>query len=131
MKRTELIVIGLRLLVTLGIFVLFISLGKADVIEATPVSQEEQVIHITAKKFEYSPSEIILRKGVPVVLELTSLDRVHGFRLTEFGIRADIKPGEVTRVRLVPQQTGRFAFACDVFCGVSHEEMAAEIVVID
>jgi len=89
------------------------------------------VIHITAKKFAYSPSEIILKKGVPVVLELTSLDRAHGFRLTEFGIRADIKPGEVTRVRLVPQETGRFSFACDVFCGVSHEEMAAEIVVVD
>jgi heme/copper-type cytochrome/quinol oxidase subunit 2 len=73
----------------------------------------------------------IHKRGVPVVLELTSLDRAHGFRLTEFGIRADIKPEEVTRVRLVPQQTGRFAFACDVFCGVDHDEMAAEIVVVD
>ena len=131
MKSTELLVIGIRLLVILGIFILFPSLGKAAVFEAPPVSQEEQVIHITAKKFEYSPSEIILKKGVPVVIELTSLDRVHGFRLTEFGIRADIKPGEVTRIRLVPQQTGRFTFACDVFCGVNHEEMAAEIVVVD
>jgi cytochrome c oxidase subunit II len=131
MKRIKLLVIGVRLFVTLGIVVLFTSVGHAAEVGAPPVSQAEQVIHITAKKFEYNPSEIILKKGVPVVLELTSLDRVHGFRLTEFGIRADIKPGEVTRVRLVPQETGRFTFACDVFCGVSHEEMAAEIVVVD
>ena len=131
MRRNKLLVMSLQLFVTLGLFVLFTSVGNAAMIEATPVSQEEQVIHITAKKFEYSPSEIILKKGVPVVLELTSLDRVHGFRLVEFGIRADIKPGEVTRVRLVPQETGRFTFACDVFCGVNHEEMAADIVVVD
>src|SRR6476660_8036937 len=131
MKRSKLLVMGLRLFVTLGIVVLFTSVGNAAMIEATPVSQEEQVIHITAKKFAYSPSEIILKKGVPVTLELTSLDRVHGFRLTDFGIRAEIKPGEVTRVRLVPQHTGRFAFSCDVFCGVNHEDMAAEIVVVD
>ncbi|MGE0823913.1 MAG: cupredoxin domain-containing protein [Candidatus Binatia bacterium] len=106
---------------------------RSHAAEMAPVSatQGEQVIHITAKKFAYSPSEIILKKGVPVTLELTSLDRIHGFRLLDFGIRADIKPGEVTQIRLVPQYTGRFAFSCDVFCGVDHEDMTAEIVVVD
>jgi cytochrome c oxidase subunit II len=131
MKRVPLLELGIRLFVTLGTVMLFSSLEKADALDAPPGSQEEQVIHITAKKFAYSPNEIILKKGVPVVLELTSLDRVHGFRLTEFGIRADIKPGEITRVHLVPLQIGRFAFACDVFCGVDHDEMAAELVVVD
>jgi len=36
---------------------------------------------MTAKKFEYSPSEVHIRKGEHVVLELTSLDRKHGFKL--------------------------------------------------
>ena len=76
MKPAALFVIGIRLFVTLGIFMLFTSLGKAAVLEATPVSQEEQVIHITAKKFAYNPNKIILKKDIPVVLELTSLDRV-------------------------------------------------------
>jgi cytochrome c oxidase subunit II len=89
------------------------------------------VIHITAKKFTYTPREILLKKGVPVVLELTSLDRAHGFRLTAFGMRADVKPGEVTRVPIVPHETGRFSFECDVFCGINHEEMGGEIIVVD
>ncbi len=124
MKRVKLTVIA-------GIFVSFIALERFAAAEATPSVQQERVIQVIAKKFEYSPHEIILKKGEPVILELTSQDREHGFRLTDFGIRADIKPGQVTRVRILPRQVGRFSFACDVFCGVDHEEMAGEVVVVD
>jgi len=81
----------------------------------TTHSAQEPVIRMTAKKFEYSPNEITVKKGVPVVLEITSLDRDHGFKIPEFGVRADIKPGAITRVRIVPNKTGRFPFHCDVF----------------
>ena len=93
-------------------------------------SAQGHVIRVTARRFEYSPKEITVKKDVPVVLEITSLDRDHGFKLREFGIRADIKPGAVTRVRIVPNKTGRFPFECDVFCGSGHEEMTGQIVVV-
>src|SRR5713101_7814122 len=128
MKKVDLLGLGKELIVIAGIFVAFIATsGKAAGVEAIPGAQKEQVIQVTARKFAYNPHEIILKKGVPVMLELTSLDREHGFRLAAFGIRADVKPGEVTRVRIVPQETGRFSFECDVFCGVDHEEMGGEI----
>ena len=107
------------------------AVGDAAAAAALPVVQQERVIQVTAKVSEYSPHEIVLKKGEPVVLELTSQDREHGFRLPDFGIREDLKPGQVTRVRLLPQRVGRFSFACDVFCGVDHEEMVGEIVVVD
>lgn len=110
--------------------VMLIGLGAALAPRPTR-SAQEQVIRMTAKRFEYSPSEITVRKGVPVVLEITSLDRDHGFKLREFGVRADIKPGEVTRVRIVPNRTGRFPFECDVFCGTGHEDMSGELVVVN
>ena len=91
----------------------------------------EQVIHLTAKKFEYTPNEITLKKGVPVTIEITSLDRDHGFKVPELGVRADVKPGETTRVRIVPDRIGRFEFRCDVFCGSGHEDMAGEFIVVD
>jgi cytochrome c oxidase subunit 2 len=97
----------------------------------TTHSAAEQVIRVTAKKFEYSPDEITVKKGVPLVLEITSLDRDHGFKLPEFGVRADIKPGATTRVRFVPNKTGRFPFRCDVFCGSGHEDMSGELVVVN
>ena len=91
----------------------------------------EQVVHMTAKKFEYDPSEITLKKGIPVILEITALDRDHGFKVPELGIRADLKSGQVTRVRIVPERTGTFKFRCDVFCGSGHEDMSGELVVVD
>ena len=91
----------------------------------------EQVVHMTAKKFEYTPNQITLKKGVPVVLEITAIDRDHGFKVPELGVRADLKSGQVTRVRIVPDRTGTFEFRCDVFCGSGHEDMSGEIVVVD
>src|SRR5271157_6088592 len=91
--------------------------------------QAEQTIRITAKKFEYSPNEIRLKKGVPAVLELSSLDRVHGFNCPDLGVRADIIPGKVSSVRIVPQKAGIYEFHCDIFCGDGHEDMSGKIIV--
>ncbi len=88
-----------------------------------------QVIKITAKKFEYSPNEIKVKKGVPVVLELTSLDRLHGFNCPDLGIRSDINPGQVAKVSFTPQKAGTFVFFCDIFCGEGHENMNGKITV--
>ena len=100
--------------------------------EATgaPVSGE-QLVRMTAKRFEYSPAEVHVKRGVPVVLEITSLDHVHGFAAPDFHLRSDLPPGVVTRLRFLPDRTGRFGFHCDVFCGSGHEDMTGEIVVDD
>ena len=91
----------------------------------------ERVVRITAKRFTYEPSEVTLVRGQPVILELVSLDRTHGFRQPQLNIRTEIPEGSSTRVRIVPDQAGRFFFACDVFCGSGHEEMEGDIVVTD
>jgi cytochrome c oxidase subunit 2 len=96
-----------------------------------PVAQDERVIRISASTFDFNPSQITLKRGVPVVLELTSKDRHHGFKLSQFQIQVDIKPGEMERVRFVPNKTGKFTFLCDVFCGDGHEEMSGIIEVIE
>jgi cytochrome c oxidase subunit II len=99
---------------------------------ADPQGQEERTIQITAKKFAYSPNVIRIKTGVPVVLEFTSLDRTHGFSVPGLGgIRATIKPGKVTRVRIVAPKAGTYDFFCDVFCGAGHEEMTGKIIVED
>jgi len=91
----------------------------------------ETVVKMTAKKFQYSPAQVTVKKGTPVVLELTSEDSKHGFNLPDFGVRADVKPGAVTRVTFTPDKTGTFTFACDVFCGSGHEDMSGTLVVVD
>ena len=94
-------------------------------------AENEQVIQITAKRFEYSPKEITVKKGVPVVLEFTSLDRLHGFNCPGLKIRTDIHPGKVNPLRFVPDKAGTFPFHCDNFCGSGHEGMKGTIVVTE
>ena len=89
----------------------------------------DAVVHVTAKKFEFSPSTITLKRGVPVVLEIRSLDRRHGFQIKDLGVDEEIAPDKPTLVRLLPDKAGTFEFHCDVFCGSGHEEMAGRIVV--
>ncbi|HMA28697.1 MAG TPA: cupredoxin domain-containing protein [Thermoanaerobaculia bacterium] len=92
-------------------------------------SAEPRVVKISAKRFEFSPPEVHLKKGETVVLEVTSEDRVHGFNIPAFKIRRDIVPKEVTRVTLTPDKAGTFSFRCDVFCGDGHEDMTGTLIV--
>lgn len=92
---------------------------------------KQKVIKLTATKFEFSPSEITVKKGEPVVIEVTSRDVKHGFTLPDFGVRTDIQPGSVNRISFTPDKAGRFTFACDVFCGAGHEEMSGLLIVTE
>jgi cytochrome c oxidase subunit 2 len=94
-------------------------------------SPDEQVISIKAKKYEFTPGTITVKKGVPVVLELTSEDRLHGFNLPDFKVRTEVKPDGTSRIRFTPDKTGSFTFACDIYCGEGHEDMSGTLVVTE
>jgi cytochrome c oxidase subunit II len=91
---------------------------------------EPQVRKIVARKFTYLPNEVTLAKGVPALLEFTAVEVVMGFACPDFGIRADIVPGQVARVRFTPDRTGVFPYHCDIFCGDGHETMTGGIRVV-
>jgi len=91
----------------------------------------DKTIQITAKKFEFTPGEITVKKGEPVALEIKSEDVNHGFNLPDFGVRGDVKPGSVLRLRFTPDKTGQFTFTCDIFCGSGHEEMSGTLTVTE
>jgi len=120
----------------LVIFLVAASVGyfsQQSVVRSTArqLDADDQVFRISASRFEFKPAELIVRKGVPVVLELTSEDRHHGFKLSAFQLRADITPGMIQKVRFVPDKIGTFTFFCDVFCGGGHEDMSGTIRVIE
>ena len=100
-----------------------------DASAARPPARTEQVVQVTARKFEFVPSEIRLKAGVPAVIELTTLDRRHGFAVPDLGIDEEIAPGRPTLVRLTPERPGEYPFHCSVFCGDGHEGMSGRIVV--
>lgn len=98
--------------------------GAARLAAETPVE-----IHIVARKFEFHPNKVTVRRGQPVALVLTSEDRIHGFKIPDLGLRAEIVPGQETRVSFAPDKVGSFSFFCDVFCGDGHEEMDGTLIV--
>lgn len=110
-----------RLLMMLGVP---LALAVARLAAETPPE-----VRIGAKKFEFYPSEVTVKLGQPVVLVLTSEDRIHGFKMPELGLRTDIVPGQETRVMLTPQKAGSFTFFCDIFCGGGHEDMDGTLIV--
>ena len=109
----------------------FAMISVGAYVAAQSAEPAEQVIRITARKFNYTPAELRLKKGAPVILEFKTLDVVMGFNLPDFNVRADIVPDKVTRLRFVPDKTGTFVFLCDVFCGAGHEEMNGKLIVTD
>jgi cytochrome c oxidase subunit 2 len=104
--------------------------GLAAAFGAAALAQpKEKVIRVAAKKFEFTPAEIALVKGEPVVFELTSEDVTMGFYLPSYKTGTEIVPGKVTRFPFTPDREGTFEFICDVFCGEGHEDMGGKIVV--
>ena len=87
-----------------------------------------QVVKLVAQRFHYTPSEFTVQPG-EVVLEISSLDFVHGFNMPDLHLRADLPPGRVTQLRLTVTKPGDYEFVCDNFCGDQHEEMAGRMIV--
>lgn len=85
-----------------------------------PKNQGEVEFSITAKQFEFNPSQIIVKHGQKVTLHLMSLDVAHGFALPEFGIEEELLPKEPITVTFIADRKGNFPFVCSVICGAGH-----------
>jgi len=80
-------------------------------------------IKILAKRWDYTPSEVTLKKGVPVVIVLTSKDADHGLKLKELNLNIKAKKGQTSEGAFTPTVAGAFTGQCSVFCGSGHGSM--------
>ena len=84
---------------------------------------EPKVIAVTAKRFEFLPHELKLKKGETVTLHITSEDVEHGFFNRKMKIDTDVPAGQSADVTITPDQEGKFVIICDHFCGAGHGNM--------
>jgi cytochrome c oxidase subunit II len=89
-----------------------------------------QRIEIAAKRFAFTPGEITVKKGQPVVLVLKSMDVGHGMRIREVGVDMKVKAGETAEATFTPDKTGDFVGHCTVFCGSGHGSMTFKLHVV-
>lgn len=120
-----------------GVFLLSIALVAPRVADArsdakiTKSQDAVKVIRVTAERFAFTPSEIVVEKGTVIEFHLTSDDTDHGFRIVGTELNAVIpkrRRGE-TVVKYVADTAGRFVIECTRPCGAGHTAMRATLVV--
>jgi cytochrome c oxidase subunit 2 len=88
-------------------------------------------VEITAKKFDFTPSSITLKKDQPVVIVLKSEDVAHGLRFRELGFNVRASKGQTSEAAFTPTKTGDFVGQCSVFCGSGHGGMKLTLHVVE
>ncbi|MBX3278917.1 MAG: cupredoxin domain-containing protein [Acidobacteria bacterium] len=98
---------------------------------ALQAGADPQVITMTAKKYEFSPSTVTVERGRAVRLEITATDRTHGFEIKEFNIKVKLEKDKKTVVEFTPDKAGEFEIKCSEFCGFGHGRMKGKLVVTE
>jgi cytochrome c oxidase subunit 2 len=112
------------------ILFIIVSTGAA----AFCLSAEEpqpRAITISAKRFEFTPNQITLKRGEPVMLRVSAEDRDHGFYQKELKLALDLTPDHVSEATITPEKVGRFVVICDHFCGSGHGNMKLVVDVVE
>jgi cytochrome c oxidase subunit II len=97
--------------------------GYAQSIASTPE------IQITARKYDFAPDTVRVKKGDRVKLVITALDRDHGIMIEAFHIDHKLPKGEPVTVEFMAGQAGTFPFQCSQFCGLRHNKMKGTLIV--
>lgn len=119
-------------------------------IRLLPLQGRTHTVSLTAQKYGYSPSRIVVNKGDTVVLKPTSKDVTHGFLLDGYPVEFIIKQqginylkytweddegkrqtdwDKVSEIEFVADKAGKFTFRCTQTCGNLHPFMTGELIV--
>lgn len=80
-------------------------------------------VEVVAQRFNFTPGDITLKKGEPVVFVVTSKDVPHGLKFKDLNLTMGVKKGETKEIPFTPTQAGTFVGQCAVFCGSGHGSM--------
>ena len=105
-----------------AIILLFLAVAAS----AQPMTR---VVDVSAKRFEFTPNVITLKKDEAVTIRLSSMDRAHGLLIDALGVDLDAEEGKPGEVTITPHQAGRFAAICDHYCGSGHGNMKMIFIV--
>jgi cytochrome c oxidase subunit 2 len=109
-----------KILAAMGVAVAMVG---TSAVHASKAQESPSRIEIVAKRFEFSPNDITVKKGVPVTITLTSKDVDHGLKFAELNVALTAKKDKVNEITFTPEQTGDFTGQCFMFCGEGHGTM--------
>lgn len=121
---------GAATLVVLGLFVV----GLGGFVDASVAPGNSYEIQVTGQngswKFTYpngteSPNKLVVPKGRPIKLVMTSKDATRSFAIPEFRIQRDVVPGTETTLWFEAPSEQQTIVACTEHCGGSSETPAS------
>ena len=134
--------VGLTISVVLLVFALQCAIRAL----AAPQAGPPRIIEVTAKKYEFSPTEIRVKKGERVELKVHSVDETHGIKIEVYpeGDKAKVTPGLIFEspetngkveknvdqvLDFVAAAPGTYGFKCAKLCGMGHGRMQGKLIV--
>lgn len=72
-------------------------------------------------------STLYVPVGKPVLVDLVSLDVLHGFYLPAFRVKRDVVPGMKNNAWFMASKPGTYDLFCSVYCGTGHSAMIASV----
>ena len=125
---------------------LCVSMLLASAFDINTADPSTQVIQMTARKYEFSPSPVHVKLGMKVQLKITAIDRDHGFTIVRDPVGDDSCPhpglvftstvdgwrllkGKETTIEFVARVSGTYEFNCSLVCGLHHGRMEGRLIV--
>lgn len=96
----------------------------------TPLAPGKFQVAVVAQAFAFTPSEIRLPVGAEVDFFLTSRDVIHGFHIHHTNVNVEVLPGEISYLHYKFDTAGEYRLFCNEYCGISHQNMLGNIVVV-
>lgn len=133
--KLEVIWTAIPLVIVVSMFFVGIK-GYLNVV-VSPANAYE--IQVTAQKWSWtftypngtvSPNRLVVPKGKPIRLVMSSTDVVHSLWIPEFRIKQDVVPGTYTSIWFEANDTMQTALLCTEYCGTNHSDMLATVEVL-
>jgi cytochrome c oxidase subunit 2 len=124
---------------TILVLALF-AIGLKGYVMASVAPAESLEIRTTAEMYMWTftypdgtvtVNELVVPKGRPVKLTMSSKDVLHSFFVPEFRVKQDVVPGTYTTVWFEATEKRETVLFCTEYCGVGHSDMLAQVKVLE
>lgn len=101
---------------------------KGELITHSPTHYE---VHYVARMWKFEPEDVTVPAGSTVDIYLSAADVTHGLILIGTNLNLMAVPGVVNYARVKFDKPQVYQLLCHEFCGTGHDQMAAELHVVD
>jgi cytochrome c oxidase subunit II len=101
---------------------------KGELITHSPTHYE---LHYVARMWKFEPEDVTVPAGSTVDIYLSAADVTHGLIMLGTNLNLMAVPGVVNYARVKFDKPRVYQLLCHEFCGTGHDQMAAELHVVD